>query len=151
MTDLSRELVKIFNGKKFVTKKFKNIKGDILGKVLNNTHKLVNKIENNKDIKMTSYIKSKMKINDISLKLIDDYPSEDIIRDEIREKDKLLANNKIKNEEDEEVYSESDEEREFNLEERLRIERLDEKRAGLQEITFDRLKEEMYNGKVIIG
>jgi hypothetical protein len=65
ITDLSRELVKIFNGKKFITKKFKNVKGDILGKVLNNTNKLVDKIENNKNIKMTSDIKSKMKINDI--------------------------------------------------------------------------------------
>jgi hypothetical protein len=79
------------------------------------------------------------------------------VRDEIKEKNKLLPdNNKIKkeNNEDSDVDEETDDEdaddedeREFNLEERLRIERLEEKRLGLQEITFERMKEEMYNGK----
>ena len=32
MTDLSREIVKIHNGKKFVYKKFKNVKDEILTK-----------------------------------------------------------------------------------------------------------------------
>ena len=90
--------------------------------------------------------------NDISLKLIDGYPTEDIVRDEIRESNKLLTdNNKIKKENNEESDDDDDddddEEREFNLEERLRIDRLEEKRLGLQEITFERIKEEMYNGK----
>ena len=50
MSDLSRELVKIFNGKKFIVKKFKDAKGDILGKAIVNTYKIVDKIENNEDI-----------------------------------------------------------------------------------------------------
>ena len=71
ITDLSREIVKIHDGKKFVYKKFKNVKNDILGKVLKNTRKIVNKFEDDKNIKRSEDTKTKIKINDISLKLID--------------------------------------------------------------------------------
>jgi hypothetical protein len=42
------------------------------------------------------------------------------------------------------------EERDFNLAERLRIEHLESKQKGLQEITFERIKEELYNGKTFL-
>lgn len=162
MTDLSRELVKIFNGKQFIIKKFKNAKGDILCKVIKNTYKLVDKIENNNSIKKTADVKKKMKINNVSLKLIDDYSAEDIVREEIREKEKLLIDKKIKEEdtiiviEDNDTDNDSDSdsdveevERDFTLEEKLRIEHLEDKKKDLQAIAFERLKEELYNGKII--
>jgi hypothetical protein len=158
ITDLSRELVKIFNGKKFIIKKFKNIRGDILGKIIENIYKIVNKIQNNNNIKKTLDIKNKMKINDVSLKLINGYSGEEIVREEIKEKEKLLADknndkvyvikdNKYNNDSD----SDNDEERDFNLEEQSRIKHLDDKRDGLQEIAFERLKEELYNGKIVVS
>ena len=148
MSDLSRELVKIFNGKKFIVRKFKNAKGDILGKVINNTYKIVDKIENDDTIKKTPDVKSKIKINNVSLKLIDGCSAEDIVRDEIKEKNNLLKDNEILLiEDDDDDDNEEKEERDFNLEEQLRIEHLESKRQGLQEITIERLKEELYNGK----
>lgn len=157
MTDLSRELVKIFNGKQFIIKKFKNAKGDILCKVIKNTYRLVDKIENNNTIKKTADIKKKMKINNVSLKLIDGCPAEDIVREEIREKEKLLVDKKlndkaiivIEDNGDSDNSDSDEEERDFNIEEQIRIEHLESKKKGLQEIAFERLKEELYNGKII--
>jgi hypothetical protein len=168
MSDLSRELVKIFNGEKFVIKKFKNIKGDILGKVINNTHKIVNKIEHSDNIKKTPDLKSKIKINNVSIKLMDDCPAEDIVREEIREKEKLfLTNENINNkkgkiiiiEVPENDYNDNKnksnlkeevEERDFTPEEIIRIEHLENKRDGLQEIAYEKIKDELYNGKNFI-
>jgi len=155
ISDLSRELVKIFDGKNFIIKKFKNVKGDILGKLVKNTYKIVDKIENDELIKKTPDVKSKMKINGVSLKLIDGCPPEEIVRDEAKEKAKMLKceakknNNSKKNNN---KYSDSDDEEEieFNLEELLRIEHLENKQSGLLEIALERLKEELYNGKIII-
>jgi hypothetical protein len=148
MSDLSRELVKIFNGEKFVVKKFKNAKGDILCKVINNTHRIVDKIENDDKIKKTPDMKNKIKINNVTLQLIDGCPAEDIVREEIREKEKLLNDNNVllikNNKEDDKGKNE---ERDFNLQEQIRIEHLEDKRDGLVEITLERLKEELYNGK----
>ena len=143
ITDLSRELVKIFNGKKFIIKKFKNVKGDILGKVIKNTYKIVDKIENDKRIKITIDDKSKLKINKVSLNLINGTPAEDIVREEIRNNENLLKNNP-------ELIENNQEERDFNLEEQIRIEHLENKRNGLQEISMERLKEELYNGKELL-
>ena len=160
ITDLSRELVKIYNGTKFITKKFKNVKGDILNKVVKNTHKIVNKLENDKTIKKTQDTQSKMKINNVSLKLIDGQSAEDIVREEVREKDKLLTNNtktiNNKNNFNEIDYKHSDtdseleDEREFNLEERLRIKYLENKQNGLINIAHERIKDELYNNKNLI-
>ena len=98
-----------------------------------------------------------LKINDVSLKLIDGMSGEDIVRDEIKDKEKLLnlknnlkSNSKkdIDNSEDDD--SESEEERDFTFEERLRIEHLDKKREGLQIKTFENLKEELYNARTLL-
>jgi hypothetical protein len=157
ISDLSRELVKIFDGKKFIIKKFKNIKSDILSKLIQNTYRLVDKIENDELIYKTADVKSKMNINNVSLKLIDGCLPEDIVKDEIKENNKLLKC-KIKNEKkkkkkqnlDSDDSVSDDEEIELNLNDLLRIEHLENKQPGLLEIALERLKEELYNGKILI-
>ena len=155
ITDLSREYVKIYNGKKFIVKKFKHAKGDIMGKVINNTYKIVNKIESDKKIRLSSNMRSKIRINKVSVQLIDGKPAEEIVREEIREAEGLLTNGneKVLTLEDDgsDESDESKEERDFTLKEQLRIEHLESKRQGLQTISYERLKEELYNGKSLIG
>ena len=153
ITDMSRELVKIHNGKKFITKKFKNIKNDIMKNVVKNTRKLMDNYEKDNKFKKTNDAKTKLKINDVSLKLIDGLSGEDIVREEIIEKGKILnlKNNSIKdtiNNEDD--NSESEEDRDFTFDERLRIEHLNKKREGLQIKTFENLKEELYNARELL-
>ena len=153
ISDLSRELVKIFNGKQFIVKKFKDAKSDILGKAIVTTYKIVDKIENDNSIKKTPNDKSKMKINKVSLKLINGTSAEDIVRDEIREAEKLLKDDDILliADNSEEIEDNSDdEEREFTDHEQMRIQHLENKQQGLQEITLERLKEELYNGKCLV-
>ena len=153
ISDLSRELVKIFNGKKFIVKKFKDAKGDILGKAIVTTYKIVDKIENNDDIKKTTDLKSKMKINKVSLKLINGTSAEEIVREEIRETEKLLKDDDIlliKDTSDNSENEFDEGERDFTLEEELRIEHLENKQKGLQEITLEKLKNELYNGKCLV-
>ena len=152
ITDNSREIVKMHNGKKFVYKKFKNVKDEILTKIVKNTRKIVNNYETNETLKKSADIKTKLKINDISLRIIDGVSAEDIVREEIKEQEKLLIKKKIVkiNEHNEGFESESDgseEEREFTLEERLRIEHLENKREGMQKKTFENIKTDLYNAK----
>ena len=162
ITDNSREIVKIHNGKKFVYKKFKNVKNDVLGKVLKNTRKIVNKFENDKNIKNSDDIKKKLKINDVSLKLIDGMSGDEIVRDEIIENEKELKikynikkeNENLKNDNINNIFeneTDSKEERDFTFEERLRIEHLDKKREGLQIKTFENIKDELYNARELLS
>ena len=148
MSDLSRELVKIFDGQKFVVKKFKNIQGEIMYKVIRNTHKLVDKIENDDGIVLSENLLSKLKINNVSIKLIDGVLAEDIVRDEVRAKEKIFKNDSDSDNEYEEIDEKK--ERDFNLDERLRIAHLQSKQQGLIDISIERLKDEMYNGKDLI-
>jgi len=151
ISDLSRELVKIFNGKQFIVKKFKDAKSDILGKAIVTTYKIVDKIENDNSIKKTPNDKSKMKINKVSLKLINGTTAEDIVREEIREAEKLLKDDDILLIADNSEENESEkEEREFTENEQMRMQHLENKQQGLQEITLERLKEELYNGKCLV-
>ena len=148
MTDMSREIVKIHNGKKFVYKKFKNVKDDILTKIVKNTTKIVTKYKNDETIKKSNDIKNKLKINDVSLKIIDGISAEDIVREEIKETEKQLPNDKNMHNINED--SDSEVEREFTFEERLRIEHLEKKREGMQKKTFENIKDELYNAKKLI-
>jgi len=171
MTDLSREIVKIHDGTKFVYKKFKNVKDDILNKIVKNTRKIVNNYEMNETFKKSADTKTKIKINDVSLKIIDGVSAEDIVREEIKEQEKqqrlLIKNKNIengkkiiklnnenkrkdKNDFEDEDSSESEEEREFTFEERLRINHLENKREGMQKKTFENIKDELYNAKGLI-
>jgi len=171
MTDLSREIVKIHDGKKFVYKKFKNVKDDILNKIVKNTRKIVNNYEINEKIKKSADAKNKIKINEISLKIIDGISAEDIVREEIKEQERqqrlLIKNKNLENDKkiikidnkngqidkdikEDEYDSESEEEREFTLEERLRIEHLENKRNGMQKKTFENIKDELYNARELV-
>lgn len=58
--------------------------------------------------------------------------------------------NKYKNVNIDYEYSESEEERDFTFEERLRIEHLDNKREGMQKITFENIKDGLYNAKELM-
>ena len=147
ITDLSREIVKIHNGKKFVCKKFKNVKDEILTKIVKNTRTIVNNYEIDEKLKKSADTKSKIKINDISLKIIDGVSAEEIVREEIKEKEKVFNKNKIIEIDKNNINSESEEEREFTFEERLRIEHLEKKRDGMQKKTFENIKEELYNNR----
>ena len=155
MTDMSREIVKIHNGKKFVYKKFKNVKEDILNKIVKNTRKIVNRYENDEKIKKSDDTKSKLEINNVSLKIIDGVSAEDIVREEINEKEKYLIRKNTKkyiinNDENCDYDSDPDVEREFTLEERIRIEHLENKRDGMQKKTFENIKDELYNAKQLL-
>ena len=155
MTDMSREIVKIHNGEKFVYKKFKNVKDEILTKIVTNTRKIVDKYENDETLKKSADTKTKLKINEVSLKIIDGISAEDIVREEIKEKEKLLIKN-VKNEKNDKNDknkddSESEEEREFTFEERLRIEHLDNKRDGMQKKTFENIKDGLYNARSLLS
>jgi hypothetical protein len=157
ITDNSREIVKIHNGKKFIYKKFKNVKNDILDKVLKNTRKIVTRFEDDENIKKSQDTKTKLKINDVSLKLIDGVDGEDIVREEIKEKErelKLKLKNNINDDEKNSVLddeTDTDEERDLTFEERLRVDHLNKKKEGLQIKTFENIKEELYNGRELIA
>ena len=140
ITDKAREIVKIHNGKKFVYKKFKNAKDDIVNKAVKNTKKIIKKYKDDDTIIKTQDRKDKIKINEVSLKLIDGISGETIVREEINEKEP-----KVKNED-----SETEEERDFTFEERLRVQNLDRKSKGLQDITYENIKEELYNAKDLL-
>ena len=153
MTDMSREIVKIHDGKKFVYKKFKNVKEDILNKIVNNTRKIVDKYEKNENFKKSADTKNKLKINEVSLKIIDGISAEDIVREEINEKEKHLIKNKntnINENKNDNEDSESEEERDFTFEERLRIDHLENKRNGMQKKTFENIKDELYNARTLL-
>jgi hypothetical protein len=156
ISDLAREKVKIYDGKKFVNKKFKFIKDFIVNNVNGNINKICTSFLENNAYKKSEDILKKMHINQVSLKLITGSDAEDIVRDEIKEKNKkkqdipcqnnlvdkitkttLLNNNK------EEL------ERDFTIEESKRVTHLENKREGLIQITYERLKDELYNGKFI--
>jgi hypothetical protein len=149
ITDISRELVKIHNGKKFITKKFKNVKNDIMKNIVKNTRKIMDNYEKDNKIKKSPDTNTKIKINEVSLKLIDGVSGEEIVREEIKEKDKLEKFKDSKKDNDN-ADSESEDERDFTFEERMRIEHLEKKREGLQMKTFENLKEELYNARELL-
>ena len=139
ITDNSREIVKIHNGQKFVYKKFKNVKDEIVSKGIRNTQKIIKKYKEDGTIVKTQDRKEKIKINEVSLKLINGQLGEDIVRDEINENEP-----KILDEDGEEI------ERDFTLAERCRIEHLNNKSEGLKNKTYENIKENLYNARDLI-
>jgi hypothetical protein len=143
ISDNAREIVKIHNGKKFVHKKFKNVKDEIVKKGIKNTQKIIKKYKDDDTIIKTQNNKDKVKINEVSLKLIDGISGETIVRDEINEKEpKIFVKNK--DNEDSEV------ERDFTFAERMRVEHLDSKSEGLRIKTYENIKEDLYNARDLI-
>lgn len=142
MTDLARENVKIHNGKKFVTKKFKTVKNDILNVLSGHiNHMCGNYIENPK-IKKNKDILSKMNINNISVKLINN----DDITSLLKGKN---DNSDGETDEIDETDNESDID-DLNSEEERRLTHYESKRQGLQEISMNRLKDELYNNRDLV-
>lgn len=139
ITDNSREIVKIHNGQKFVYKKFKNVKEEIVSKGIRNTKKIITKFKEDETINKTKNTKDKIKINEVSLNLIDGKTGEDIVREEINEKEPIIIN-----EDGEEI------ERDFTFVERCRVEQLNSKQTGLQNKTYENIKEELYNARDLI-
>jgi hypothetical protein len=134
MSDLAREIVKIYDGTKFVSKKFKFIKDHIINNVNGNINKVCTSFLEDISLKKNEDILKKIHINDVSLQLITGTDAEDIVRKEI--KDKIINN----------IY-EIDTERKLTIIEQNRIQHLENKRDGLIQITLERLKDELYNNK----
>ena len=110
-------------------------------KIIENTNKLVDKIEKDSSIVLTQHIISKFNINNVSLKLLKGMMAEDIVRAEIRKKEnKYIDSSDI----------DSDLERDFTLDKRLRIENLDSKQQGLINLILEKMKDELYNGIYLI-
>jgi hypothetical protein len=163
ISDLSREIVKMHNGKKYIYKKFKNAKYDIVDKVVDNINGIVNKYKDG-DYKKSIDINSKLNINETSLKLISGEEleeSEDEVDSDNETNSESDSDNHSRNTQDiiddlnnmDENTRKMIEKRETenkNKAIRVNIEHLNSKREGLQQITFEKLKEELYNGKEII-
>lgn len=156
ISDLAREKVKIYDGQKFVSKKFKFIKDFIVNNVNGNINKICTNFLENNAYKKNEDILKKMHINQVSLKLITGSDAEDIVRDEIREKenkeqDTLHQNNIIDKIAKTELLNNYKDniERDFTIDESKRVTHLENKRDGLIQITYERLKDELYNGKFI--
>jgi hypothetical protein len=166
ISDLSREIVKMHNGKKYIYKKFKNAKYDIVDKVVDNINGIVNKYKDG-NYKKSLDINSKLNINQTSLKLILGEELEEIDSDneEIDSDNEIDSDfnsnyndNHSKNTQDiidnlnnmDENTRKMIEKREKENKKKIihaNIEHLNSKREGLQQITFEKLKEELYNGK----
>ncbi len=153
MTDNARELVKINNGKQMLLKKFKNAKYEIVGNVTGNINTIVDKFKesnytNSKDIN------DKININNMSLKIIngeelfvsDSESSSDSSSDDSN----MSENTLLKLEEERKIKKEEKYKKFMQKQQRQKYyDHLNSKRDGLQEITFEKLKEELYNGKNI--
>jgi hypothetical protein len=96
MSDHARENVKIHNGKKFITKKFKNVKGEILNSLSNHITNMCESYVDNPDTKKNNDVMTKMKINNISVKLINNDDITPLLT--IKKKTKgIITNNKSSN------------------------------------------------------
>ena len=102
-------------------------------------------VDNNTDVFITitgSPLTIFLSINKTSIGLIEGREPADIVREEIRK-------NEIENYNDNDSID-SDKEREFNLEERLKIRKLEKKQQGLIDISVKNLKSELTNGRPIV-
>lgn len=155
MTDLSREIVKMHNGKKYIYKKFKNAKYDIVDKVVGNINEIVTKYKDG-NYKKSDDINSKININNISLKLIsgeeiDLIDIEETLNDTTNNKNLDKVDKVKKQDNSDNSDSEGDEEvSEQKLKYILDAEHYNSKKEGLQKITYEKLKEELYNGKKLL-
>jgi hypothetical protein len=163
ISDLSREIVKMHNGKKYIYKKFKNAKYDIVDKVVDNIYEIVNKYKDG-DYKKSLDINSKLNINETSLKLISGEELEESEKESENEEDEDESNtdddcsrntqdivNDLNNMDENIRKMIERREKESKIKKKQsNIEHLNSKREGLQQITFEKLKEELYNGKDIL-
>ena len=140
MSDLARENVKVHNGKKFITKKFKNVKDDIFNSLSTHITNMCDTYVEDPKTKKSADILSKMKINDISVKLIN---NDDIIP-------LLTIKKEVTNKDDNKSVNSNVSEDYLDLEGEKKLVHYENKRQGLQEIASQRLKDELYNNKDLI-
>jgi hypothetical protein len=141
ISDLAREIVKIYNGKKFVSKKFKNVKNEILGSISNHIMNMCTIYMENPKIKKSQYIIDKIKKNNISTKLIN---NDDITQ--------LFTIKKYKKSSGEESESESEDYESEYLDDdgEKKVEYYEKKRKGLQIMTIEKIKDELYNNRELV-
>ena len=165
ITDMSREIVKMHNGKKYIYKKFKNAKYDIVDKVVDNIYGIVNKYKDG-DYKKSTDINSKLDINETSLKLISGEELEldlDLSDDDDSDSNDETTSESRRNRNTQDIINDLTnmdasiqkmiEKREKENKKNIKlvnIEHLNSKREGLQQITYEKLKEELRNGKELI-
>jgi hypothetical protein len=169
ITDFAREIVKINDGKRCIFKKFKTAKYEIISCVSNNINCIID-IYKEGNYKKNQEINDKIEINSMSLRLIN---GEELIED-YSDNDEEYDNNNNDNDNDnkskkqDELKVETKEEIEQSIQKmiderekkrnsnqyikkRLNIEHFNAKREGLQKLTFEKLKEELYNCKHIVN
>ena len=142
MSDLARENVKIHNGKKFITKKFKNVKDDILNVLSGHITNMCDTYIENPKTKKNNDILGKIKINDISVKLITNDDITPLLRTKKEKKNRKSDNNSETSEESDIDYLDNEQEK--------KLLHYENKRIGLQEITINRLKDELYNNRDMV-
>ena len=172
ITDFAREIVKINDGKKCIFKKFKNAKYDIVSTVSNNINGIVD-IYKGGNYKRTQDIDNKIEINNLSVRLIngeeltddddsssDSDGSSDSKDSKLKEKNAINDVENFKVETKEEVEAsikkmiekrEKDKNKTSKIKKRLNVDHLNSKREGLQKLTFEKLKEELYSGKDLVN
>ena len=163
ITDKSREFVKIHNGQKYVYKKFKNAKFDIVDSVVDNINGIVD-IYKEGNYKKSEDINKKININGTSLKLIS---GEELVESE----EESNSDNKIVNISDEDFTSDTSQDiindlknmdkniqnminnkekisRKENI--KINLNNLNSKKEGLQKLTYEKLKDELYNARTLL-
>jgi len=149
MSDFSRENVKIHDGTKFVTKKFKNVKDDILNSLSNHITTMCDTYVENPKAKKSEDILGKIKINNISVKLINNDDITPLLT--IKKEKKENKNNEDNEDIEDNASNNSDESEEYlDLEGEKKLVHFENKRQSLQEITTQKLKDELYNNKSLI-
>lgn len=148
MSDLAREIVKIYDGSKFVCKKYKNVQDQIINNVSTNIYELCDKFIEDNNIKKTKDILHKINLNNISLHLINDEDIENLIKEQQQFNSKPSI--KLQDENKKEINKNSssyDKSEELTNEQIKKIEHYESKKQGLYEITKEKIREELYNNK----
>lgn len=140
MTDLAREIVKIHDGKKFISKRFKSVKGQIINNVSSHINDICDKYVNDKKTKKSNDIIKKININNISLNLINGDEIDELIRDKDNFENKKLIEDNVNDSEDDELTPYQQQQ----------ITYFEQKRQGLQDITGEKLRDELYNNRNLI-
>jgi hypothetical protein len=141
MTDLAREIVKIHDGKKFISKRFKSVKGQIINNVSSHINDICDKYVNDKKTKKSNDIIKKININNISLNLINGDEIDELIRDKDNIENKKLIEDNV---------NDSEDDYELTPYQQQQITYFEQKRQGLQDITGEKLRDELYNNRNLI-
>jgi hypothetical protein len=150
MSDLAREIVRIHDGDKFISKRFKSVKEQIINNVSSHITDICGKYVNDSKIKKSTDILKKINVNNISLKLINGEDIDELIREKDRINNKKLITgitNKHSNFNDKVHIEEVEVEEDLTPYQLQQIEYYEKKRQGLQDITSDKLRDELYNNR----